>query len=156
MFQQYYDASFYGSVISPVFSLAIKLASDEAANKEYWDVIVDGWMPPTKGASHLRKLHDENFGQEKPVQDQHYRHVDRLDDLSEHQALTVFLQYWTTLHQLWDSDLLDKKLSRKLFRTPFSYYRNFLFELSDKVKARLQPDQYPGWIDAVAFLDKRL
>ena len=166
LFQNYFSSDNYNLVIQPVFNLVTRLGVKEVEDKdakpsEDWDMVLAGWRHAHNApdAKMLAALYENRAIDGLDARDIHYLRPKESPGFSEHESLAVFLHFWTIVYGLWNNSLLDNKLAKDLFQSPWTYFRGFLLELEQLVQKDFE--QFPGaempaWCEAVHFLDKEL
>lgn len=155
LYDDFYSADTYRRVVAPVMRLTLKWGGlpDEEA-RAYRKAVRMGWQGFRSRPSEAMKAYisDERI-HEDPTK-AHFRDTLSTEQFTEHEALTVFLYFWTRLHELLDANLLCKEITHKLFREPYCYYRDFLAQLRDEVREKKEShDLDPPWVRATEKLD---
>lgn len=155
LYDDFYSADTYRRVVAPVMRLTLKwdgLPPEEA--RKYRDVVRMGWQGfRSDPAQAMRAYVSEEWIKADPAR-AHFRDTLSTEMFTEHEALTVFLYFWTRLWELVDANLLCRQVARKLFREPYCYYRHFLAELrADVVAHSTAKDVQPPWVHATEKLD---
>lgn len=76
--------------------------------------------------------------------------------LTEHQALSVFLHFWSNLEAMIESQVVDEKLATSLFAPMYGYHRDFIAELRGEIEQRQgTASNPPPWIPNTSKLERR-
>jgi hypothetical protein len=78
--------------------------------------------------------------------------------LSEHQALTLWLEFWGNLHTMLVLDLIDGLAARQLLADWYEYFLPLMIELREVIRA-LEQLRYPGepepnWLKETELLEQ--
>ena len=153
LFNELYSLEGYTSIVAPVFNIMLKWNGlDDATKQQYQKIVIDGWagfdaFPSDKIDQFCHSMGDD-------MVKYHYKKRNDSGEITEHEALTIFLYFWSKLELLVRNNLIDKKLTRALFTVPFSYYRPFLKDLRDLFDAhKKQTDFEPSWYQASLRLE---
>ncbi len=154
LFEELYSINGYSTIVAPVFNVMLKWNGlDEPLKSKYRKIIIDGWVgfesaPSTK----LNLFCDEK---DDDLTKFHYKRRKEAGEITEHEALTAFLYFWSKLELMLTNRVIDKKLTKSLFKSQFNYYRKFLEDLRDVHDAHLSENEYPPtWYAATQKLEK--
>jgi len=139
-----YDRGFYVSISAPAWEIAVKWL--------YWEGIeADEYRRRVCGGMFLYAY--PNFSSPQEANDHPYQNLIRfgshflpyghsregsavsprydgiVDQLSEHQVLVIWLQFWCNLYALLKAGLADEALVRTLFRDWYGSWLKFMLEL---------------------------
>ena len=151
--KDYYSSNFYERVRAPAHQVSLKwkLLPEEERTK-YRVEVASGWTQQDgveKAAKYLNPAMPNRLTNEG----EHFWTRLRLDGLTEHQAVSIYVRSWGRLWQLYDSGVLENDLFVALFSNLFSYEREFFAELSQQVRTDLASGkEIPGWLPAIERL----
>jgi hypothetical protein len=152
--ETYWSVETYVRVIAPSYAVQKGWQGlPEQVRVNYREIVLQGWAP------HLPSPEDEYelyLGAPPEIQDfaaHHFRTPVGNDKLTEHQALTLLLYWWSHLAEYYRNRLVNRRLFRALFRDAFGYKKAFLLDLCSSMESRLTgTDTRPQWIDSIRYL----
>lgn len=129
-------------------------ALPEPQRETYRKAVLTGWVERGLTQGDLLKAYVSPQSLEGDMQAHHFRETLDAGAFTEHEALTVYLYFWLTLHELLKSNLVDRKVTYRLFRTHFAYAGDFIKQLRDDIQPHFAEDQTPEWVDAIGAIDR--
>jgi len=160
---------YYTQVTAPVWEVYIKWKYWTGADGDQYRVsVVTGFL------DYHEKYHDfrsadqlDRSGHNIIRFGDHYHPSDYIQStLSEHQALTKWLEDWGHVGAMIQCGSMDKELARRIFKDWYQYWVGLMIELracvskayEDKYKSRsewdLEVEPRPQWIDELSMLEK--
>lgn len=140
-----YDRSFYININAPAWEIAVKWLYWEGPEGNEYRYKVCGGMFLYDTYSNFHTAEEANahphqnlirFGshflpydhmKENDVAKSMY--IGIIDQLSEHQVLAIWVQFWCNLDVLLEEELVDRSLVRKLFKDWYSSWLQFMLQL---------------------------
>lgn len=154
LYSRFYSSDNYRRVVAPVYRLMMKWRGlPEPQREPYRAAVRLGWLGVESPAQLLGAYCSEESLHDDPER-AHFRDTLPTESFTEHEALTTFLYFWNQVDELVATGLIDRTLFRRLFKSPFEYYRGFLAELRDDMKPRFPPAGAPAWIAATERLER--
>ncbi|GAB4155245.1 MAG: hypothetical protein Tsb0016_27230 [Sphingomonadales bacterium] len=156
LYDDFYSAENYRRVVAPVMRLMLKwrgLPND--TRNAYRQAVRCGWLGFSREPEVLmhRYISPEVL-QAEPYQ-AHFRDTLDAGCFTEHEALTVFLYFWTKVHNLLEAKVINRNTTHSLLRVPFQYYAGFIAELRDDTLKNLGVgDVEPAWSSATRALER--
>lgn len=140
LYEKYHSIEFYSKIRAPLWKIQLKWFNDTPRYKYYRRVVVEGWVgyyahsyldisPERSPRSLYEKCYIE-----------HHVTVSERTGLTEHQALTIGLEFWATLHVLKNRKLIDEKII-DLFKSQYKYNLPFIRNFREAVKKAAQEAQ---------------
>jgi hypothetical protein len=127
----------------------------EPQRKAYRDVVIQGWAfdPADDKLSLYIPRPLENPDKAIPY---HFQTPRGLSSLTEHQALTLLLRFWTRIRILIDLEMINPQLVQSFFKDEFDYERDFCKQLSSAVADELNPSKMviPRWLEDMKRLEE--
>lgn len=154
LFEELYSINGYSTIVAPVFNVMLKWNGFvEPQKSKYRKVIIDSWVGfESAPASKIALFCDEK---DDDLTEFHYKTRKEAGEITEHESLTAFLYFWSKLELMLTNKVIDKKLTKSLFKPQFNYYRKFLEELRDAHDAHMDENEYlPSWYAATLKLEK--
>ena len=149
--EYFLSPDFYSKVRAPVFQVGLTwMHLKEDLRGPYRDAVVQGWTTDV-GENKLNIYVPLPPNSQEECMLYHFQTPKGLPSLTEHQALTAMLRFWTRTRILIDLKMLDRSLVRSLFQDEFGHLRVFLRSLSEAVSGT---GNTPRWIDDLDQLDK--
>jgi len=85
----------------------------------------------------------------------HYKKRKEAGEITEHEALTAFLYFWSKLDLMLTNKVIDNKLTKSLFKVQFNYYRSFIKDLRNILDENINENDFrPAWYEATLKLEK--
>lgn len=154
LFEELYSVEGYSAIVAPVFNIMLKWNGlNEPAKSEYKKVIIDGWVgfenAPTIKVDLFCEAMDNNMAEF------HYKKRKEAGEITEHEALTAFLYFWSKLDLMLTNKVIDNKLTKSLFKVQFNYYRSFIKDLRNILDENINENDFrPAWYEATLKLEK--
>ena len=112
----------------------------DATGAKYREAVARGWT--SAGAVDEFKLYVSSPPKSPgEVEEYHFRTAAARDSLTEHQALTAVLRFWTRIQTLIDNERVEEGLVRDLFKDEFNYERAFFLQ---RPEIRLETRRFLG------------
>ena len=122
----------------------------------YRQEVVKGWARYADDPSSMKRYAPESasvtdFGAS------HFKEQGIRESLTEHQALSAFLHFWSNLAVLIKTGLADRRICVSLFADAYRYNLEFVRQLREDVSKSLgNDDVVPAWIANTLSLEKIL
>lgn len=153
LYDGFYSVENYHRVILPVYRLMLKWRGlPDDAREKYREAVRLGWVGADDPSRVIRAYIPDEHLHDDP-QRAHFRDTVPGDHFTEHEALTIFLYFWTKVDQLISTGQVDPRLFKRLFAVPFGYYRDFLEQLRDDMRPHFTEEKAPAWIRATEKID---
>lgn len=160
LYREYTSIEYYGIIRTPFYNISLRWLADtpiEDGRYLYRETIVDGWV----GSEYIDTKYFRNniwkdFSNDIDAAYK-YHHITPVEytGLTEHQILTVELNFWTTLSTLYENRLIDRKLL-SIFYYEYSYDFKFISEFRKAVVSKAKFEEIPYWVKATENLEKVL
>ena len=163
---QYFEVNHYLHVIAPVVEIRMKWwFLKDSAQTLYRKEVIEGWPPYhrfTEDPSGLDRYlggvsADEDFSR------MHFRDQKKRKSLTEHQALSAFLHFWSHLSTFISKRVADRDTCIELFADTYRYHLDFIRELRDSVVDNWRKHagdggnrDRPRWIRNTELLEQQL
>jgi len=153
--EYFLNPAFYAQVRAPAYQVSLSWSHLPNDLKEkYRNIVIQGWVFSTvkdKLDFYVTSPPDNLDSMAK----YHFQSPRGLASLTEHQALSALLRFWTRIRILLKENLIDHKVTKELFRDQFCYDVAFFDELSKGVTEKLQDGMViPRWIDDIDYLKR--
>ena len=161
-----FDKEFYTFISAPAWELAVKwLYWSGEKGDEYRRQVCGGFFlysypefqEPTEANEaqyqSLIRFHHHFLPYDANPKD-YTNKSDLINQLSEHQVLTIWLQFWIHLHALLQAELVDEDLCRTLFREWYGSWLKFMIQFrvtgqllsgAQLPDGTLRPGAYPNF-----------
>lgn len=150
----YLSPQFYASVRSPAYCVQLQwnhLPPD--VRPQYRRIVVSGWAH-NENADTLSAYAPDFPTSRDDIIKHHFQTPRALPSLTEHQALTALLRFWSRLNKHLSLHLIDRHVTRVIFRDEFEYNRTFFRELANEVVAAMPTTKAPPtWVKDLNELD---
>lgn len=148
--ESFLSPEFYQKVRAPSFKVAMQwFHAPSKLRSKYRDTVCNGWA-----SDHSKDKFDfyvPKFPKnEDEIIQHHFQLTEETKSLTEHQSLTSLLRFWTRFNTYRKKKLLNKNLSKELFKDEFSYQHVFFNELADLLTQKI--DFTPKWVEVVKEL----
>ncbi len=154
LFEELYSVDGYSTVVAPVFNIMLKwYGLPEPAKSEYKKIVMLGWV----GYQSVPDIKIGLFCEHDDIELSkfHYKVRKEAGEISEHEALTAFLYFWSKLDLMITNKVIDKKLTKSLFTKQYNYYRSFIKEIRGMLDNQIEEnDIRPSWYSATLRLEK--
>lgn len=150
LYEEFVSDNFYTKVRASAYRVRLQWTHlPEEIRDDYRKVVMSGWVSDVREDKIQKYLKDYPTDNSQ-IEKYHFQTQIEAKALTEHQALTSLLKFWTRLSIFLKTNSIDKKLTKELFSDEFHYGEAFLKELSKQVKCQaLKP---PKWIGEIDFL----
>jgi hypothetical protein len=152
-----YGVEYYIHVVAPTAGVRMKwMYLPEPDRGRHRQEVVKGWAHYADDPSNIKRYAPESalgadFGA------RHFSEQGTRQSLTEHQALSAFLHFWSNLAVLIKTGLADKAIWVSLFADAYRYNLQFVRQLRDTVLKSLGPDDVvPAWIANTRSLEEIL
>jgi len=156
--KQHQNLEFYIQVLSPVWKMYLKwkYLPEEERNK-YRRVVAMGWVGfESQKPEQILKNWIPDFQLNSDYSKEHYIEKLNINSQTEHETLTIYLEFWSDFWLSVEQKLIQKKLCLVLARQ-YNYYQEFFAELRQYIKklkeTEFQNDQLPLWIESTEKLE---
>lgn len=153
LYEKYHSIEFYSKIRVSLWKIRLKWFDRTPRYKYYHHVVTEGWggnydhsylniSPERKPRNLYEKCYIE-----------HYVAVSETTGLTEHQALTIGLEFWVTLNILRKQNLINKV---DIFKSKYRYDLPFIRDFRHAVMRELQKrdmDKIPYWVQETRELE---
>jgi hypothetical protein len=152
----YLGHKFYAKVRGPSYGVATQWRwLPENIREEYRKIVAQGWVGGA--SSDLKRYVPDAPTEIGQLEKSHYQIPRARRSLTEHQALTAALRFWSRVNTHIERRTADRKLVRELFRDEYHYVAEFYCELAEYVTRELagdagSPRDPPRWVKDVVEL----
>lgn len=154
LYRAFYAADHYRRTVAPVYRLMLKWrALPQPVRQAYHEAVRFGWSGATAEPEALLAAYVSPERLTQDPQEAHFRDTLTTEVFTEHEALTVFLYFWSSLDEMLQANLLDRRLVRNLFAGSYGYYAAFLKDLRAEITPHVNRETPPVWIAATERLD---
>lgn len=147
------EPKFYADVSVPAWMVWLKWkSSDDAKRLEFHQIIMKTWInySNNEALNHFSL----NGIERESLAYQHFFPNNRTG-ISEQQALTLQLHFWTRLSNSLRADSVDKEAVKILFSGSYLYIAELFHEMRLYfIEHSGEDDIEPGWVSAVAHLEQ--
>ena len=163
---QYFGVEHYLHVVAPVVEIRMKwMLLDERSRSRYREEVIEGWPPYERFTSDRGGFRrylpdsapDEDFSRV------HFKDQKQRQSLTEHQALSAYLHFWSHLSVFISKRVADRDTCIELFADTYKYNLDFIRELRDAVvknwsetKAIHGGSDEPRWVTNTQVLEQQL
>ena len=149
----YVSPDFYARVRAPSYHVGLQwLRLSGPVGDAYRKAVLSGWVTAVDGEK-LSRYVSEPPSDAKDVIKCHFHTPVGLSLLTEHQALTAELRFWTRLNTHLQLATVDRKVVRDLFSDEFQSHYDFLASLSFALR-ETKPEREPRWVKDIDQLAK--
>ncbi|MCL7931078.1 hypothetical protein [Halomonas llamarensis] len=147
------SSEFYARVRAPAYHIGLQWHHlPKEIQIEYRKAVVSGWAFD-KSYNKLEHYLSDFPSAKTQVIPSHFQKPLSSTTLTEHQALTALLRFWTRLNIHRKHRSIENAIVKDLFYDEFCYGAAFLNELADAVETRIEQGQIkPRWIDDIREL----
>ena len=152
LYEKYHSIEFYSKIRVSLWEIRLKWFSCTPHYKHYRRVVVEGWVgycdhsylsipPMQKPRNAYEKCYIE-----------HHVAVSEKTGLTEHQALTIGLEFWVTLNILRKQKLINKI---DIFKSKYKYNLRFIRDFRHAVinAAQSRNTDIPSWVKETEELE---
>lgn len=155
LYNDYYSADNYRRVVWPISRIALKWnALPEPEKSAYRKAVRKGWLIEETADGDLLKAVVSAEELRSDADCAHFRDTQSSEAFTEHEALTVFLYFWTKVYEMMRTGVIDRKVAKRLLKRPYGYTRGFVRALRDDIKAHVKKGHEPIWFEATLALEK--
>lgn len=151
LMERYHGIDFYRDIISVVWEIRIKWFNlPKKKRDEYHKEVVLGWegYSDMSGSESLNHEIPPNF-----MTINHHLTPIKKDALTEHQALTIYLSFWSTLYQYFESESISDDFI-SVWKEKYYYNQEFIASLRDAIRDRKKDEDYlPTWVTTTEKLE---
>lgn len=153
--EYYLSPEFFSKVRAPAYQVGLTWTHlPEPQRAAYREAVTQGWAFEV-GEDKLDLYVPRPPENPEEVITSHFQTPKGLPSLTEHQALTALLRFWTRIRILIDLNMIDRHLVRSLFKDEFGYELSFFQALSAAVTQRITSKAaIPRWVDDLQYLEK--
>ena len=152
LYEKYHSIEFYSKIRVSLWKIRLKWFDRTSPYQHYHDVVVEGW-----GGNYDHAYLDISFAPESrdPYEKCYIEHHVAVSDttgLTEHQALTIGLEFWVTLNVLRKQKLISKV---DIFKSKYRYDLPFIRDFREAVikKVRETKAAIPLWVKETEELE---
>ena len=155
IYDEYYSSDNYRRVVLPVFQIMLKWWNLPQPQKdEYRAVLRRGWVGYNSDTSTVLKTYLGSSYLEDDPDHAHFHRSLPSEAFTEHEALTVFLYFWTKVHELLQAGVMDKRTAQRLLAKPYGYLSDFIKEFRTDIAQHSEAQDLPPWFQATEELEK--
>jgi len=154
---QLYGVEHFIHVVAPAAGVRMRwLYLPEPDRSEYRQEVVKGWAHYADDPSNIKRYAPESASG-TDFSASHFREQGIRQSLTEHQALSAFLHFWSNLAVLIQAGLADRSICVSLFADAYRYNLEFVRQLRENVSEGLSTgDVFPAWIANTRLLEEIL
>ena len=156
LIEQFSSSDFFKNVRSIVWEIDVKWFNLPDEKREaYRKEVVLGWVGYLNGSSNDILNHE--VAKDRIEIDHHLDEV-KIDYLTEHQALSVYIGFWIKLYTYYETKEISKTALR-IWKQYYEYDRRFLKDLRREIlrtSVSMQNSEKPQWIVVTEKLEKTL
>ena len=154
LYEKYHSIEFYSKVRVALWEIRLKWFNDTPRYKYYRSVVVEGWVGYDKHsyldispARTPRSLYEKCYIE-------HHVAVSERTGLTEHQALTIGLEFWVTLNVLRKQKLINKiDIFKSKYKYDLKFIANFRKAVIEEIQNREKGDKEPSWVKETEELE---
>ena len=155
LIEQFFSSDFFKNVRSIVWEIDVKwFHLPDEKREAYRKEVVLGWVGYRNGSSNDILNHE--VAKDRIEIDHHLDEV-KIDYLTEHQALSVYIGFWIKLYTYYETREISKKALR-IWKQYYEYDRCFLKDLRReilRISVSMQNSEKPQWIVITEKLEKK-
>lgn len=156
--QKFYSPEYYRDVVAPSYDTTIKwfhLPDGEKAT--FRRALIEGWAESTVTSPQiLMRRFGKSSGIVVDVEEYLYREVRTLTGLTEVQALTSYLWFWSELAFLIRRGFISKRDASEMFLEEYRFTARFVREFREAVRGAMAPsDAEQNWMRDTAYLERQ-
>lgn len=154
--EAFLSPDFYANVRAPAFNIGLQWTQlPESIRKNYREAVVSGWadfVNEFKLATYVQKTPKSHAD----IISYHFQTPVGMSSLTEHQALTAYLRFWTRFNVHRKRKTINATLAKALFVDEFEYQFTFFRELAESISNELESTAVtkPRWIDDISELSE--
>ena len=157
LYNEHYSADNYRRVVLPITRIALKWRFlPEQEREEYRKAVRRGWLLDETDPTQLLKTYVNPAELKLDPTKAHFHEAHSSSAYSEHEALTVFLYFWTRLYEMIRSDLIDEKKAKRLLQRSYGYTQGFIQEFREDIQKHAKKGKEPVWVHATLELERFL
>ena len=150
---EFYGVEHFIHVVAPAAQVRIKWRYlEESERKRFRQEVASGWRDDPSNID--RYIPNRSSGENYIAT--HFQEQGSRKSLTEHQALSSFLHFWSNLAVMIETGLADRKICVSLFADAYRYNRLFIGELREAVSKGRDPKDLPAWIKNTLSLERIL
>ena len=154
LYEKYHSIEFYSKIRVALWEIRLKWFNDTPRYKYYRSVVVEGWVGYDKHsyldispARTPRSLYEKCYIE-------HHVAVSERTGLTEHQALTIGLEFWVTLNVLRKQKLINKiDIFKSKYKYDLKFIANFRKAVIEEIQNREKGDKEPSWVKETEELE---
>ncbi len=154
LYEKYHSIEFYSKIRVSLWKIRLKWFNDTPRYKYYRSVVVEGWVGYDKHsyldispARTPRSLYEKCYIE-------HHVAVSERTGLTEHQALTIGLEFWVTLNVLRKQKLINKiDIFKSKYKYDLKFIANFRKAVIEEIQNREKGDKEPSWVKETEELE---
>ena len=154
LYEKYHSIEFYSKIRVALWEIRLKWFNDTPRYKYYRSVVVEGWVGYDKHsyldispARTPRSLYEKCYIE-------HHVAVSERTGLTEHQALTIGLEFWVTLNVLRKKKLINKiDIFKSKYKYDLKFIANFRKAVIEEIQNREKGDKEPSWVKETEELE---
>ena len=155
IYDEYYTPENYRRVVLPVFRIMLKWWKlPQPQRDEYRAVLRRGWVGFDADATTVLATYLGQSNADEHPEHAHFHKLLPSEAFTEHESLTVFLYFWTKVHELILAGIVDEKTARRLLVRPYGYLAEFIKDFRDDVAKHSKSGELPPWCEATESLEK--
>ena len=154
LYEKYHSIEFYSKIRVSLWKIRLKWFNDTPRYKYYRSVVVEGWVGYDKHsyldispARTPRSLYEKCYIE-------HHVAVSERTGLTEHQALTIGLEFWVSLNVLREQKLINKiDIFKSKYKYDLKFIANFRKAVIEEIQNREKGDKEPSWVKETEELE---
>ena len=152
LYEKYHSIEFYSKIRVSLWKIRLKWFDRTSRYQYYHDVVVEGWSGNYGHAYLDISPEQESCDPYEKCYIEHHVAVSETTGLTEHQALTIGLEFWVTLNVLRKQNLINKV---DIFKSKYRYDLPFIRDFREAVikKGRETKAAIPSWVKETEELE---
>lgn len=149
LYEKYHSIEFYSKIRVSLWKIRLKWFDRTSRYQYYHDVVVEGWSGNYGHAYLDISPEQESCDFYAKCYIEHHVAVSETTGLTEHQALTIGLEFWVTLNVLRKQKLISKV---DIFKSKYRYDLPFISAFREAVRKKTQV-AIPSWVKETEELE---
>lgn len=155
IYDEYYSPENYRRVVLPVFRIMLKWWNlPQPQQDEYRAVLRRGWVGYHSDVPSVMTTYLGSGYLEEDPDHAHFHKLLPSEAFTEHESLTVFLYFWTKVHELLRAGVIDRKTAQRLLAIPYGYLSKFIREFRADIAQHSEAQDLPPWYEATEELER--
>ena len=154
LYEKYHSIEFYSKVRVALWEIRLKWFNDTPRYKYYRSVVVEGWVGYCDHAYlDISPERKKSYTPYEKCYIEHHVAISETTGLTEHQALTIGLEFWVALNVLRKQKLINNV---DIFKSKYRYDLSFIRDFRHAVMRELQKKDIvniPSWVKETEELE---